>query len=629
MIRLTLLLLVCATISYAQTDTIAYTRRDVMITMRDGIKLNTRIFTPTKSTGPLPILFLRTPYGVSGYLSPNKIAYVADMAREGYIFAYQDIRGRYKSEGKFEMQRFTRDKKDKKSIDESTDTYDAIDWMLKNIPGNNGNVGMYGISYSGWTTMMGTIDPHPALKAVSEQASPSDMWMGDDFHHNGAFRLSYAFEYAYMEEATKEDAHFPFDRFDTYDWYLKLGPLSNVNDKYFHGKIPSWNDFVNHPDYDDFWRKQSLPYRIEQTPNLSSGNGPSVPNLHVAGYWDQEDFYGPLKAYEVLEKNDKQKKNFIVIGPWNHGGWGRMDGDKLGNINFELPTGQQFRKQIQTTWFGHYLKGTTVPPTPETPAMKVADIGGGSFPEALTFQTGSNTWKSYNAWPPVNTTSVKNLYFHADGKLSWEAPTLADASDSYVSDPAHPVPYRARPIEATYGPGSRWREWLTEDQRFVHNRPDVVSWETEILTEDVTVTGNILANLFASTSGSDSDWVVKLIDVYPEDNGNELKMNGYQLMIANDVFRGRYRKSFEKPEAITPNAVEKYTIDLHAVNHVFKKGHRIMVQVQSTWFPIIDRNPQKFVPSIYNAKAEDFQSATQKIYRSSVAPSHIVLRIQN
>jgi putative CocE/NonD family hydrolase len=620
--------MLCASGVFAQGDTLSYSRREVMIPMRDGIKLNTLIYSPTKSSsGPLPILFLRTPYGVSHLPSPNKIPYVSDMAKEGYIFAYQDIRGRYKSEGKFEMQRFTRDKKDKKAVDESTDTYDAIDWMLKNVPGNNGNVGMYGISYGGWTTMMGTIDPHPALKAVSEQASPSDMWMGDDFHHNGAFRLSYAFEYAYMEEATKEDAHFPFDRFDTYDWYLKLGPLSNANEKYFHGKIPSWNDFVNHPDYDDFWKKQSMPYRIEQAGLPAGQAGPTVPNLHVAGYWDQEDWYGPLKAYEVLEKKDKSNKNFIVIGPWNHGGWGRMDGDKLGNIDFGLPTGQQFRKQIQATWFAYHLKGKTVPPGPESPAMKVGDIGAGSFPEALTFQTGSNTWKSYETWPPANVTTTKNLYLRGDGKLSWEAPAEKDAFDSYVSDPAHPVPYRARPIEATYGPGSRWREWLTEDQRFVHNRPDVVSWETDVLTEDVTVTGNIVANLFASTTGSDSDWVVKLIDVYPEDNGENLKMNGYQFMIANDVFRGRYRKSFEKPEAIQPNVVDKYTIDLHAVNHVFKKGHRIMVQVQSTWFPIIDRNPQTFVPNIFNAREEDFKIATQKVHRSADAPSHIVLMI--
>lgn len=616
--RLTFALLCLITLSaQAQTDTLTYVRKEVMIPMRDGIKLNTVIFSPSSNTQPWPILFLRTPYGVSDMASPNRTTYVADMAKEGYIFAYQDIRGRYKSEGKFEMQRFTRNKSDKKSIDESTDTYDAIEWMLKNIPHNNGNVGMYGISYGGWTTMMGTIDPHPALKAVSEQASPSDMWMGDDFHHNGAFRLSYAFEYAYMEEATKEDAHFPFDRFDTYDWYLKLGPLSNVNEKYFHGKIPSWNDFVNHPDYDDFWKKQSMPYRIEAA-------GPTVPNLHVAGYWDQEDWYGPLKAYEVLEKKDKQNKNFLVIGPWNHGGWGRMDGDALGNIQFGMPTGQQFRKHVQASWFAYYLKGKTTPPAPEAPPMKLGDMGGGGFPEALTFQTGSNTWQSYQQWPPKNS-APKNLYFHSDGKLSWEPPTDTDGFDSYISDPAHPVPYRSRPIEATYGPGSRWRTWLTEDQRFVHNRPDVASWETDVLTEDVTNTGNVVAKLFASTTGSDADWVVKLIDVFPDDQTVDFKMNGYQFMVANEVFRGRYRKSFEKPEAITPGVVEPYMIDLHAVNHVFKKGHRIMVQVQSSWFPIIDRNPQKFVSNIFFAKEEDFQVATQKIHRSASAPSHIVL----
>jgi putative CocE/NonD family hydrolase len=612
------LLLLLPTLLIAQ-DTLTYSRREVMITMRDGVKLNTLIYAPQNAAEKLPILFLRTPYGVSKMPSPNRVTYIADMAREGYIFAFQDIRGRYKSEGKFEMQRFTRDKKNPKSIDESTDTYDAIDWMIKNLPANNGKVGMYGISYGGWTTMMGTIDPHPALKAASEQASPSDMWIGDDFHHNGAFRLSYAFEYAYMEEATKEDAHFPFDQFDTYDWYLRLGPLSNVNDKYFQNKIPSWNDFVNHPDYDEFWKKQSLPSRL---------SAPTVPNLHVAGYWDQEDWYGPLKAYDVLEKNDKKKLNYLVIGPWNHGGWGgRMGlGDQLGDIKFDQPTAEQFRQQIQAPWFAYHLKGKQEPPKPEAIGFNGNGMGAGGFPEAMTFQTGSNTWKAYEAWPPANAHS-SNLYFTSNGKLSWQPPSDATASDSYVSDPAHPVPYRNRPIEATYGPGSRWSTWLTEDQRFVHNRPDVLSWETDILTEDVTVTGTVLANLFASTSGTDSDWVVKLIDVFSEDNTADLKMNGYQLMVACDVFRGRYRKSFEKPEAIKADEPNEYKIDLHVINHVFKKGHKIMVQVQSTWFPIIDRNPQKFVPNIFLAKPDDFQTATQKIFRSTTLPSHVGLPV--
>jgi putative CocE/NonD family hydrolase len=600
------------------TDTLAYSKLVVMIPMRDGVKLNTVVYYPQRASASVPILLTRTPYGVSDTPSPNKRDYIADMAKEGYIFVFQDIRGRYKSEGVFEMQRNTRDKTNPKSIDESTDTYDAIEWLLKNISNNNGKVGMYGISYAGWTTMMGTIDPHPALKAVSEQATPSDMWIGDDFHHNGAFRLSYGFEYAYMEEASKEDAHFSFDQYDTYEWYLKMGPLSNVNERYFHSKIPTWNNFISHPDYDEFWKKQSMPYRLD---------APTVPNLHVAGYWDQEDFYGPLKAYEVLEKKDTRNQNFIVIGPWNHGGWGRSSGDHLGNIKFGMPTGEQFRKEIQASWFAFHLKGKPAPPSPEGTPMTVAAISNGKFAEAITFQTGSNTWQTYETWPPLNKTTLKNLYFQSSGKLSFENPVTSDSFDQYISDPDHPVPYRSRPIEATYSMGSRWYTWLTEDQRFVHNRPDVLSWVTDELAADVTVTGNLIANLFAATSGTDSDWIVKIIDVYPEVFPEDPKMGGYQLMIANDVFRGRYRNSFEKPEPVKPNEINKYSIDLHAVNHVFKKGHKIMVQVQSTWFPIIDRNPQKFVQNIFEAKEDDFQTTTQKIFRSAKFPSHIVMPV--
>ena len=580
-----------------------YNRREVMITMRDGVKLHTVIFTPKNQTEALPFLIERTPYGVNDYPSPEKNGYVKDMADDGYIFVYQDIRGRYLSEGKFEMQRFTRNKKDATAIDESTDTYDTIDWLLKNVANNNGKAGMYGISYDGWTTVMGAIDPHPALVAVSEQATPADMFLGDDFHHNGAFRLSYGFEYAFMEEATKTDSLFPFDKYDTYEWYLKLGPLSNVNKKYFFNKLPSWNDFVNHPNYDTFWQKQSLAYRLDS---------PRVYTMNVAGWWDQEDFYGPQKAYEVWEKKDGHHKNYIVIGPWNHGGWAGGPGKKLGNINFDSSTGETFRKNIQARWFSYYLKGK----------------GEGNFAEAITFQTGSNTWKTYDNWPPKEAVK-KNIYFREDGKLSFKKPASnnTDSFDSYISDPAHPVPYRTRPVEETYSPGSRWYTWLTEDQRFVHNRPDVLSWETETLEEDVTVTGTITAKLFAATTGSDADWIVKLIDVYPEKYPDDPKMGGYQFMVANDVFRGRFRNSFEKPEPITPNKVEEYTIDLHSLNHVFKKGHKIMVQLQSTWFPIIDRNPQKYVPNIFEAKESDFQKATQKIYRSAMYPSHIELSV--
>ena len=580
-----------------------YNRQEVMIPMRDGVKLFTVIYTPKDQKEKLPFLLLRTPYGVKRYPSPERQGYIKDMAEDGYIFVFQDIRGRYLSEGTFVMQRFSRDKKDPKAIDESSDTYDTIDWLLKNIPENNGKAGMYGISYDGWTTIIAATDPHPAMVAVSEQATPSDMFMNDDFHHNGAFRLSYGFEYSVLTEAAKTDSLYNFGEYDTYDWYLKLGPLSNINKKYAHGTLPTWNNFIEHPNYDDFWKKQALAYRLDT---------PRVATQHVSGWWDQEDMVGPQDAYKVLEKRDKNHKNFIVMGPWNHGGWAGGTGKSLGNIKFDdQETGVYFRKEIQAKWFAWYLKGK----------------GDGKFAEAISFQTGSNQWKNYTAWPPKEATN-KNIYLHANGKLSFDAPSTAESKfDSYVSDPAKPVPYRARPVEETYGPGSRWYPWLTEDQRFVENRPDVLSWQTDTLTEDITVTGNPLAKIFAATTGTDADWVVKLIDVYPQQYKKELKMSGYELMIADDVFRGRFRESFEKPEPMTPNKEELYTIDLHGVDHVFKKGHRIMVQVQSTWFPIIDRNPQKYVPNIYKATAADYQKATEMIYHTAGAASCISLPV--
>jgi putative CocE/NonD family hydrolase len=579
-----------------------YNRQEVMITMRDGIKLHTVIFVPKNQTEKLPFLMLRTPYGVNGHPSPEKQGYIKDMAEDGYIFVFQDIRGRYLSEGKYAMMRFSRDKSNAKAIDESSDTNDTIDWLLKNIADNNGKVGMYGISYDGWTTIIAASDPHPALKAVSEQATPSDMFMNDDLHHNGAFRLSYAFEYAFMEEISKTDSLYQFGNYDTYDWYLKLGPLSNMNKKYVHGKLPSWNDFTTHPNYDAYWKKQALTSRLD-TPRLAIE--------HVSGWWDQEDMVGPQDAYKALEKHDTHNQNFIVLGPWRHGGWAGGEGKSLGNIKFDdQATATYFRKEVQAKWFAWYLKGK----------------GDGKFAEAISFQTGSNTWKNYTAWPPKEAES-KSIYFHADGKLSFDKPSETETMqfDSYVSDPSKPVPYRARPVEETYGPGSRWYFWLTEDQRFVDNRPDVLTWKTDTLKDDVTITGNVMAKLYAATSGSDADWVVKLIDVYPQEYKKEPKMSGYELMIADDVFRGRFRKSFTNPEPITPGKVEEYTIDLHGADHVFKKGHKIMVQVQSTWFPIIDRNPQKYVPNIFEAKESDYQVATQKIYHSVKFASSIVL----
>jgi putative CocE/NonD family hydrolase len=596
-------LLTLQLIAQEKIDTLTYSRQEVMIPMRDGIKLFTVIYTPTNTKEPLPFLITRTPYGVSTLLSPDKRPYVSDMAREGYIFIYQDIRGRYKSEGKFELQDIYLENKTATMTDESTDVYDSIEWLLKNIANNNGKVGMYGVSAVGSTTLIGTIDPHPALKVASEQAAGFvDLFKIDDFYHNGAFRLSYSFEYAYYVDFAKENSLFSFDKYDTYDWYLSLGPLSNVNKKYFHDSLPSWNNYVTHLNFDDFWKKQSLVYHLRI---------PTVPILHVAGWWDQEDFCGPITAYETLEKNDKENKNFIAIGPWNHGGWQGGSGESLGSINFGSPTGEKFRKEIQAPFFAYYLKGK----------------GNGHFSEAVTFQTGSNIWKSYDEWPPVNTTRIRNLYFGSNGRLSFDIPNENVAFDEYLSDPSHPVPYRPRPVESTYGPGSRWYTWLVEDQRFVHNRPDVASWETETLTEDIELTGNLLADIFASTSGTDGDWVVKLIDVYPEIYLENPDMGGYQLMIADDVLRGRFRNSFSIPEPVKPNEVNEYKIDLHAINHVFKKDHKIMVQIQSTWFPIIDRNPQKFVPNIFEVKEIDFIKAQQKIYRSSKYPSHIKLPV--
>ncbi|MFD1142512.1 CocE/NonD family hydrolase [Larkinella insperata] len=593
----------CALFSHAQTSVpeTRYDRREVLITMRDGVRLNTVIFTPKTAGKPLPFLFRRTPYGVSKAPFPDQSSYTQFMADEGYIFVAQDIRGRYKSEGTFEMQRFSRNPADPKAIDESTDTYDTIEWLLKTIPNNNGNVGMYGTSYDAWTSVMGALDPHPALKAISEHATPADMWIGDDFHHQGAFRLSYGFEYAFMEEAAKTDTLFPFSTYDTYDWYLKLGSLANVNKKHFLGKLPAWNDFAKHPNYDQFWQKQALAARLGR---------PKVAIQHVAGWWDQEDFYGPIKAYQIWEKGDAKQQNHLIVGPWNHGGWARGDGRKLGNISFDTTTSLTFRQSMLAPWFAYHLKGK----------------GDGKFAEVTTFQTGTNRWKTYSQWPP--TSAVKrNLYFRANGRLSFDKPTDASGADRYVSDPAHPVPYRPRPIEETYGPGSRWYTWLTEDQRFVHNRPDVLTWETEPLTEEVTVTGTLLARLFAATTGSDADWVVKLIDVYPERYPKEPHMAGYQFMVANDVLRGRFHRSFEKPQPLQPNKTERFTIDLHSLDHVFRKGHRIMVQVQSTWFPIIDRNPQRYVPNIFEAADADFQKATHTIFRSAAHPSHLELNI--
>jgi len=591
------MLVALATVRAQESDPV-FDATEAMIPMRDGVRLYTQIYVPRVTNEPLPFLLARTPYG-AGRLDSSRIANaLPELTADGYIFVFQDIRGRFKSEGQFVMLRQPRESKDSKAIDESTDAYDTIEWLLKNVPKNNGRAGMAGTSYGAWLTVMGTLDPHPALKAAVEQASPADMWIGDDFHHNGAFRLSYGFEYAYMMESSKEiaDVSAVIDRYDTYDWYLALGSLTNVNQKLLNNKLPTWNDFVNHPNYDAFWKRQGF------APWL---NRVTVPILNVAGWWDQEDFYGPIKIYELLERHDSENKNFLVVGPWNHGGWSRSDGQKLGKIDFGSKTAEYYRQNVLARFLAYHLKGKGTP----------------DFPEALTFRTGVNSWQRHDTWPPKSATA-RPLYFHPNGKLSFTAPPAgADAFDSYISDPANPVPYRARPIELRTG----WTTWLVEDQRFVDHRPDVLTWSTEPLESDVVVSGKVLAKLFASTTGTDSDWVVKLIDVYPEKYERDPKMGGFQLMVAGDVLRGRYRNSLEKPEAVVPNAVVSYEIGFPANDHVFLKGHRIMVQVQSTWFPVIDRNPQRFVPNIFNAKESDFQKATQRIYRSGRQASHILL----
>jgi uncharacterized protein len=590
-----------------QDLTQVFEKRDVMIPMRDGVRLHTEIYTPKNAAGPLPFIFERTPYGLNddekGF--SGKLGGYRELIADGYIFVFQDIRGRYGSEGSFVMLRDPRDKRDPKAIDESTDTYDTIDWLLKNAPKHNGRVGILGISYGGWLTTMALLDPHPALKAASEQASPADMFLGDDFHHNGAFRLSYGFEYSALMETSKTNFHFKFDKADTYEWYLNLGMLSSVNDRYLHGSIPTWNAFVAHPNYDEFWQKQAFAPYLKDL-DLK------VPNLNVGGWWDQEDFYGPNRIYELLEKNDSKHLNFLAEGPWNHGGWAHGSGRKLGSIDFESDTSRYFREKIEAPWFAYWLKDK-----------------GALQSEAVTFQTGSNRWIFYDQWPPRQNITKRKLYLHGAGRLSFDPPGENESRDfdSYVSDPAHPVPYRHRPIQPTY-PGGGWPTWLVEDQRFVYLRPDVVAWATEPLTEDVVATGDIVAHLFASTSGSDSDWIAKVIDVYPEDNPKDPEMGGYQLMIADEVFRARFRRSFVKPEPVVPGQVNEYSIDLHTNNHAFLKGHRIMVQVQSTWFPVIDRNPQKFVPNIWKATEADYQTATERVFHSKRYPSYVELPVE-
>ncbi len=591
-----------------------YRKAEFMVPMRDGVKLHTSVYAPRSIAGKLPFLLFRTPYGTGPYgpdayranLGPS--AHSFEFETEGFLFVFQDVRGKFKSEGEFTVMRPHNPGKRGKATDESSDTFDTIDWLLKNIPDNNGRVGQIGTSYPGFQTVMGMIDAHPALKASSPQASPSDMFLGDDFHHNGAFRLSYTFSWlsrsarARTGPNDKDSVQFDPGTPDGYRFFLELGPLSNVNKRHFLGQVPVWNEYMEHPDYDDFWNRQNMLPHLKKITH---------PVLNVAGWFDAEDFYGPMTIYERIEKENPLNRSTLVVGPFSHGGWNsHIDGNSLGNIQFAGAPAVYFREKVQFPFFLYHLK----------------DKGKLDLPEALVYESGANVWKSYDRWPPRNKTKDRSLYFRAGGRLSLTPPDDAEAFDTYVSDPAKPVPATA---EIRFGQGHLW---MVEDQRFAAQRPDVLTYETDELTEDMTISGQLITKLYASTSGTDSDFAAKLIDVYPGaapdnvPNPAGVRMGHFQMLLSGEVFRAKYRNSFSRPEPMIPNAPTLLEVDLRDKNHAFLKGHRVMVQVQSTWFPVIDRNPQTFV-NIYNATESDYKPATQRIYRSKAKPSHVVLPV--
>jgi hypothetical protein len=571
-------------------------RREAMVPMRDGVRLFTVILSPKSRSGPLPIMLTRTPYGVSGVGSDGLVPVAQrELAADGYIFVAQDIRGRGRSEGTFVMNRAPRDPADPKGVDESTDTWDAVEWLTKNLDADNGRVGVMGVSYPGWLAGMAGVNPHPAVKAISPQAPMTDTWMGDDFFHQGAFRMSFGFEYGNSMEAAMSGARrAQIDRYDRYDWYLQYQTLQQLADANDALKLPTWRAFVDHPAYDAFWQAKAM------TSVLTT---PAMPVLMVGGFWDQEDLYGPIGAYKELEPDDRADHNYFVMGPWSHGQWSRPGGDALGNIRFGSNTADYYRENIQRPWFAYWLH----------------DKGARPEPEAWVFESGGNRWRTFDAWPPREAVPAR-LYLRQGGRLSFDAPAAATGFDEYVSDPRSPVPYTPRPVD-----GTRWRQWLTEDQRFVHGRPDVLSWQTEPLTEDVVIAGDVVAHLFASTTGTDADWVVKLIDVYPDSVAGDPRMGGYQLMVNADIFRGRYWQSFSRPAPIPADSVIEFRSFLQQQLYRFPRGHRIMVQVQSTWFPLYDRNPQTFVENIFRARPEDFKAQVHRIWRTSRQPSHIAV----
>jgi len=582
-----------------------YVKSEHQIAMRDGKKLYTVVYAPQDTSQKYPILMQRTPYGAGPYgdayrapLGPSPL-----FMQEGYIFVYQDVRGTFMSEGEFEDVRpQIPNKKSKQDIDESSDTFDTIDWLIKNIPNNNGRVGMWGISYPGFYAATALMDSHPALKAASPQAPIADWFIGDDDHHKGALFLFDCFEFNTFfgmprPQPTKNQfKSFDFGTPSAYDYFLKLGTVASTM-KYFKGENEYVNNVMKHGTYDEFWQARNLlPHLKKVTPAV----------LVVGGWFDAEDLYGALNIYQTIEKNNPKTSNLLIMGPWSHGGWSRGTGESLGNIRFDSKTGEWFRENAEFPFFNYHLK----------------DKGELKLPEAIVFRTGGNEWRSFEQWPPKNL-QTRNLYFHKNGGLSFDQPKEApDAFTEYVSDPGKPVPYTGG-ISNDRGTG-----YMIEDQRFASERPDVLSYKSEPLTEEVTLAGPIVADLFVATTGTDADFIVKLIDVYPDDAPNNsplgpnVKMGGFQMLVRAEVMRGKFRNSFSKPEPFAPNNPSEVKFDLNDVFHTFKPGHRIMVQVQSSWFPLVDRNPQKFV-DIYHATEADFQKATHRIFASAKRSSHL------
>jgi putative CocE/NonD family hydrolase len=587
-----------------------YEKFEYNIPMRDGKKLFSSVYVPKDKSKTYPIMMDRTPYSVAPYGAALKTSLGPSSAfvHDGYIFVYQDVRGRYMSEGIFEeMMPELEDHSTPDKVDEGTDTYDTIDWLLKNIPNNSGKVGVWGISYPGFYTTASLLSRHPALVAASPQAPMSDLWR-DDGWHNGAFFLVANFGF-YPGFTNRQDGtptqrrggRFDPGTDDGYDFFMKMGPMKNTNDKYYKDTIRLWNEMMDHPDYDEHWKARNVLYHLHDI---------KAAVLVTGGWYDAEDLYGAINTYKTLVKNNPKSPIYFTMGPWVHGGWARGDGDHLGDV-YSGPTGPYYRDSIEFKFFSHYLKGAP---------MSLAPVN--------TFETGVNKWKTYNTWPPV-TAKEKQLYLLPGGKLSFSAPTgVKDSYDEYESDPANPVPFIADRSKTM----DMQREYMTADQRFLAGRKDVLNYETDVLDKDVTIAGNIWANLKVATTGTDADFIVKVIDVYPDTAANNkytgagVQMAGYQQMVRSEPIRGKYRNAFDKPEPFIPGKVTPVNWELQDVLHTFKKGHRIMVQVQSTWFPLIDRNPQTFV-NIMKANEADFKKAMERVYTSKANPSFLKVRV--